>query len=154
MKRDEAIAVLRSHLDELRRLHVRSLALFGSVARDEADADSDVDLVVEFDATPALHGFLELKRRLESLLGRPVDLVTRASIPERKRARVEAEPRLYFEDALAAAEETLALTRGLDAAGFVANRAVYLAVERTLFVVGEALARVPPETRAEHPEIA
>lgn len=62
--------------------------------------------------------------------------------------------RLYFEDALAAAEEALALTRGLDAPAFVANRAVYLAVERTLFILGEALSRVTPEARRQHPEIA
>lgn len=73
MTRDEVVAVLRSHFDELRQLHVRSLALFGSVARNEACADSDVDLMVEFDSVPPLHLFFEVKRRLETLLGRPVD---------------------------------------------------------------------------------
>lgn len=92
MRRSHAIGLLQGNVDELlRRFHVRSLALFGSVARDEARDDSDVDLLVDFDETPDLHGFLELKSRLEALLGRPVDLITRASIPERKRLRVEAE---------------------------------------------------------------
>ena len=47
MKRDEAVAILTEHLDQLRRDHgVRHLSLFGSVARDEAGPDSDADLLV------------------------------------------------------------------------------------------------------------
>ena len=38
-----------AHREQLQKLGVKSLSLFGSVARDEADADSDVDLLVEFD---------------------------------------------------------------------------------------------------------
>ena len=91
MKRAVATRLLREQLDELRRYHVRSLALFGSVARDDARADSDVDILVDLDETPSLHAFLGLKARLEELLGRPVDLVTRGSIPARKRPRIEAE---------------------------------------------------------------
>ncbi len=60
---------------------------------------------------------------------------------------------LYLEDALAAAEEGAALAAGLDLDTFIANRAVYLAVERSLFIVGEALSHVPDETREAHPEI-
>ena len=91
MRRDTAIGLLRGHWGEIRRFSVRSLAIFGSVARDEARADSDVDILVEFSETPALHTFLELKRYLEGLLGCPVDVVTRAAIPARKQPRVEAE---------------------------------------------------------------
>jgi predicted nucleotidyltransferase len=50
MKRDEVIRVLREHRGELReQFGVKSLALFGSVARDEATGTSDVDLLVEFE---------------------------------------------------------------------------------------------------------
>ena len=91
MRRDFAIRVLRDHWEEIRRFQVRSLALFGSVARDEARADSDVDLLVEFDGSPSLHTFLELKRHLEAWLGCLVDLVTRGAIPPRKRPRIDAE---------------------------------------------------------------
>ena len=83
--------LLREHIEDLRRFHVRSLAIFGSVARDEARADSDVDILVDLDGTPTLHEFLQIKARLEEWLGRPVDLVTRGSVPARKRRRVEAE---------------------------------------------------------------
>jgi len=75
--------VLSDHRDELKRLGVRSLALFGSVARNEAGPTSDVDLLVEFDGrTMGLFGFLEIKEYLEGILGCPVDLVTRAAVIE------------------------------------------------------------------------
>ena len=85
MQRDEALRILAAHRDEIRALGVTSLALFGSVARDEAGPESDVDLLVELD--PAAHiglfRFVEIQLFLEDLLNRPVDLVTRASlVPE------------------------------------------------------------------------
>ncbi len=46
MRRDEVLAVLRAHKSDLERFGVRSLALFGSVARDEAGPDSDLDLLI------------------------------------------------------------------------------------------------------------
>lgn len=61
--------------------------------------------------------------------------------------------RVRIEDAIAAAEEAIAIVgiTGLDA--FLADRKSYLAAERLLFVLGEALARLPPELRDLHPEI-
>ena len=57
MKRDQALATLRIEKDRLSRDYgVKSLALFGSVARDEATAVSDVDLLVEFDRPTGLFG--------------------------------------------------------------------------------------------------
>jgi predicted nucleotidyltransferase len=91
MRRNEALAVLRAHIEDVRRYSVRSLALFGSVARDEATPSSDVDVLVEFAETPRWAAFLDLKEYLERLLGRPVDLVTRAALPPRKRARIDSE---------------------------------------------------------------
>ena len=46
MKREDAIAIIKCHEAELKELGVLSLALFGSTARDEASADSDVDVAV------------------------------------------------------------------------------------------------------------
>jgi len=48
MKRDEVLTILATHREQLEKLGVKSLSLFGSVARDEARFDSDVDLLVEF----------------------------------------------------------------------------------------------------------
>lgn len=75
--RNEVIARLQNAETEIRRLGVRRLALFGSIVRDEADADSDVDLLVEFDAdAKSFDAFLALCDLLETLLQRPVELVT------------------------------------------------------------------------------
>ncbi len=48
MKRDQVLAIVNAHQAELHNLGVKSLELFGSVARDEAHPDSDVDFLVEF----------------------------------------------------------------------------------------------------------
>lgn len=57
-----------------------SLELFGSVARGEAGAASDVDLLVEFSRTPDLLTFIELEERIKEALGRDVDLVPRRKL--------------------------------------------------------------------------
>lgn len=80
MRRADVLATLAAHKDELARFHVRSLALFGSVARDEAGPDSDVDLLVEFDETPGLIAFVQLEQLLSDLLGAKVDLVMRSAL--------------------------------------------------------------------------
>jgi predicted nucleotidyltransferase len=49
MRRAEALRIIASHEAELRARGVRSLSIFGSVARDQARPDSDVDLLVEMD---------------------------------------------------------------------------------------------------------
>ena len=70
---------------------VGSLSIFGSFARDEAREDSDVDVLVEFAQPVGLLQFIRLRRFLEGVLGRRVDLATAASLKERIRARVAAE---------------------------------------------------------------
>ena len=67
---------------------VKSLALFGSVARDEARPDSDVDLLVEFDRPVGLFAFIGLQQFLETLLGCKVDLGTPRSLKPRVKERV------------------------------------------------------------------
>ena len=62
--------------DDLRRMHVRSLAVFGSRARGEARADSDLDVLVEFSRPVGLIQFTELKDYLSATLEAEVDLVT------------------------------------------------------------------------------
>jgi predicted nucleotidyltransferase len=92
MTREEALAILRAHRDELRARHVKTLALFGSVARNEAGPDSDVDLLVEFDGSPVgLFAFSALQRYLADILGRRVDLATRKGLKPRLRERILAE---------------------------------------------------------------
>ena len=75
--------------DELDRLGVASLAVFGSVARGAAGPASDIDILVEFRDPATLAGFMELKSLLEEALGRRVDLVTCKALRERLRPTVE-----------------------------------------------------------------
>ncbi|WP_194863814.1 nucleotidyltransferase family protein [Alloalcanivorax profundimaris] len=90
--RAEALRVLRAHLPVLvREFDVRALALFGSVARDEASADSDVDILVTFDGPATSARYFGLQFYLEDLLGRPVDLVTDKAIRPELSPYVEAE---------------------------------------------------------------
>jgi predicted nucleotidyltransferase len=60
-----------------RRYHIRKLAFFGSVLREDFAPTSDVDVLVEFEPghVPGL-GFFAIERELSGLLGRPVDLNT------------------------------------------------------------------------------
>jgi predicted nucleotidyltransferase len=87
MSREEVIRSIREHLPDLKQFDVRSIAVFGSVARDEATADSDVDVLVEF-GRATFDGYMGLKFFLEDLLGRRVDVATPDSLKPRMRARV------------------------------------------------------------------
>ena len=80
MRQQEALAVLTSHQNTLKTFGVKSLMVFGSVARDEARKDSDVDLLVEFDRPVGLFTFVRLKRYLEEILESSVDLGTPDSL--------------------------------------------------------------------------
>ncbi|OKH20781.1 nucleotidyltransferase family protein [Chroogloeocystis siderophila] len=80
MKRDEVLAILLAHQTKLKDFNVKSLSLFGSVARDEASAESDVDLLVEFEQPVGLLTFVRLQRYLEKILECSVDLGTTDSL--------------------------------------------------------------------------
>ncbi len=89
MTRDKVLQILRGHLSVLNeRFGVRSLALFGSVARDEATAGSDVDVLVEFDQPIGLFELFALQDELEAILNCSVDVGTVDSLKPRIRAQV------------------------------------------------------------------
>ena len=80
-EKEELLAVLRTALPNLRqRWPIRSLALFGSVARGEATPASDLDILVEFERPVGLSAFIALEASLAGLTGRRVDLVSRAAL--------------------------------------------------------------------------
>jgi uncharacterized protein len=70
------------------QLGVKSLDLFGSVARDEAHLNSDVDFLVEFSKPSGLFQRLRVKHYLEDILECPVDLGTRTALREHLRKPV------------------------------------------------------------------
>ncbi len=91
MTREEVVRRLARSRPELTELGVRSLDLFGSVARGDAGATSDVDLLVDFDRPVGLFHFFRVQRRLEEILGCPVDLVMRDAVKRQLRERIFAE---------------------------------------------------------------
>ena len=92
MSKAELLVLLGGQRETLRRRYgVKSLAVFGSAARDTMSSTSDIDVLVEFDTPPGFDRYFDLKFFLEELLGRPVDLVTRGGLRNELRARVEAE---------------------------------------------------------------
>ena len=92
MKRTDAVQLLAAHRQQLRqRFGVTSLAIFGSTARNEATAASDVDVLVEFDRPTGLFDLIRLQFHLEELLGTQVDVGTVDGLKPRIRERVLAE---------------------------------------------------------------
>ena len=88
IKREEVLDILAARRSELQEMGVASLALCGSVARDEATDTSDVDLLVEFDRPVGLFHFARVRRRLSEILGSPVDLATRKALREEMREEI------------------------------------------------------------------
>ncbi len=81
MIREEVIKRLVAHRGELQAQGIRSLAIFGSVARGEADQSSDVDVMVELNRPIGLFGLSDLKHLIQLVLGvEKVDLITREGI--------------------------------------------------------------------------
>ncbi|MBI4579098.1 MAG: nucleotidyltransferase family protein [Planctomycetes bacterium] len=90
MTREEVLKRLDANKDKLKVFAVAGLAVFGSVARDQARTDSDVDILVEYqpDARVGLFAFVRLQRFLSELLGARVDLVTPAALREEMKDQI------------------------------------------------------------------
>jgi predicted nucleotidyltransferase len=86
--REEVRRHLSEQRGELAELGVRSLEIFGSVARGDAAPGSDVDLLVEFDRPIGLFHFFRVQRRLEQILGCRPDLVMRDAVRPQLRDRI------------------------------------------------------------------
>jgi predicted nucleotidyltransferase len=93
MTREEFFNRTAAHRPELVRAGVRRLGVFGSVARDEAGPESDVDILVEFEDVPDLLEFAALRERLAEILGRPVDVTAPQALRQHLRSRVLDEVR-------------------------------------------------------------
>jgi uncharacterized protein len=97
VEREAAIARLREHEAELRRLGVERLYLFGSTARDEAREDSDVDLFFDHpEGSIGLYELLDVKEAASRILGRKADIMTRRSLHRVLRDKIEASARQVF----------------------------------------------------------
>lgn len=92
-----AVERLRAHEDELRALGIRSLSVFGSIARGEVGPASDIDVAVRLDSTFARGGFEyfgkieRLRGQLTAILGRPVDVIEEPVEAERLQHAIDRE---------------------------------------------------------------
>ncbi len=91
MERSDAIARLRKHEAELKRLGVLHLYLFGSTARGDAREDSDVDLFFDYEQGKfGLFELMDVKDAAARILGRKTEIMTRDSLHRVLRERIEA----------------------------------------------------------------
>ena len=79
LTRTEVLETLRRHRPELERFAVKTIALFGSYAKDAQTDASDLDFVVEFSA-PTYDNFVDLEHFLEQLFDRRIDILTPAGV--------------------------------------------------------------------------
>lgn len=166
MRRDEALRLLAEHREELAGMGVASLDLFGSVLRDEAGSDSDVDLLVELDRPPEFTDFGNLQRHLEGIFGTKVDLVRPGALRPWLRERVLRDVRSNgrsgmpakdwtgrVEDILDAAAKIERYTEGMTFEAFAVDDRTADAVTRNIGITGEAARHVPEEARSRYPAI-
>ena len=174
LTRDEALAILREHREELReRFGVTELALFGSTVRNEARPDSDIDLLAEFAGECTWEHRDQAKRFIEDLFGRKVDLINSPDLFEKVRPWVEREqltvfdpPKhwslpipiekrwdMYVDDMLKYGRLSLEFTRGLSMEDVVTNDEKYMATLHALQTIGEAANKIPNEVYSRHPHI-
>ena len=93
MNANQIIDRIQDRQEQLDAFCVRSLALFGSIARGEEHVDSDVDILVAFEGPVTFDQYIDLTLFLEDLLGRRADLVTEQGLREALRPTVERELR-------------------------------------------------------------
>lgn len=102
MDRDRALALLRAHEAELRQVGIASICLFGSTARGEAIAESDIDVAVRLRPETKQVGFRyfgqidTIRELIEDLFDRPVDIVVEPVRKERLRRAIERDAALAF----------------------------------------------------------
>jgi hypothetical protein len=88
--REKVLRVLAKHKPELARMGVRSIGLFGSAARGESDASSDLDFLVEFDRK-SFDAYMDVKEFLEELFGCKADLVIAENLKPRLKPTILGE---------------------------------------------------------------
>jgi predicted nucleotidyltransferase len=98
MKRSEALRKLRSQAGALKALGATALYLFGSTARNKANAESDIDLFLDYDPRGrfSVLDLVAAKRLLEKGLGVEVDVTTRKGLHPLIRKKIEAEAMRVF----------------------------------------------------------
>ena len=87
LDRDDIATILREQMI-LSRFGIKSLFLFGSVARNEATQESDLDFIVDFDGTITFDRYMDLKIFLEDLFGKRIDLAIEDTLKPQIRQKI------------------------------------------------------------------
>ena len=175
--------IVTEEKDEIRRQYKAKVkGIFGSHVRGEAHADSDIDLLVDFDEGTTLFDMIGLEQFLEDKLGCKVDVVPRSALRKELRASVFNEMihfetrtgdlaerpsrlplkrnntfmrdyRLYLKDILAAMLDAQEFVEGMNFDAFAADDKTASAVVRKLEIVGEATKNVPETIRQKYPQV-
>ena len=91
-QKNDVLQRLREHQRELLDYGVRKIGIFGSFVRGEQQADSDVDLLIEFrEGSKNFDNFMNLSFLLEDVMSRKVELITPESLSPYIRPHVERE---------------------------------------------------------------
>lgn len=174
--------IVTEEKDEIRRQYKAQIkAVFGSYARGDFHADSDLDLLVDFDKGVNLFDMIGLEQFLEDKLGCKVDVVSPDSLREELRPSVFGEMisfemdtedftecqsrrcvetdeppmrhyRLYLKDIFEAMDAAHGFVEGIDFEAFVADDKTASAVVRKLEIIGEATKSVPETIRQKYPQ--
>lgn len=92
MNKADTLKRIQAHKPYLKReFGVTELAMFGSVVRDDANAESDIDILVSFDGPATSKRYFGVQFYLEDLLQSPVDLVTDKALRPELRSHIERE---------------------------------------------------------------
>ena len=90
MQHTNLLSLLTKNREEIvRRFGIKKLGIFGSAARNEMHAGSDIDVLVEFQALPTFDAYMDLKFYLENLFHTSVDLVIEDTVKPRMRPLIE-----------------------------------------------------------------
>ncbi|MEO8210264.1 MAG: nucleotidyltransferase family protein [bacterium] len=96
MKRDKS-KIYNEIISFLKERKARKIAVFGSYVRDEETADSDIDIIVEFNDRKSLLDFVGMERELSENIGVKVDLLTEQSISPNLIDRVREEMKIIYQ---------------------------------------------------------
>ena len=179
LTRDEALRLLKAHEPEIRAQGVTRLAVFGSTARNEARADSDVDVLVDIDWRRefSLFDWAGLELTLRDLLGRDVEVAMRRSLKQFAKDAILAEAvevfpdlgrrsnedervdrpahkaRQHLQDIIDAIAEIERFVAGQSYNDYLASALLRRGVERDIEIISEASLRIPGDLVARHPQI-
>ncbi|OPX70776.1 MAG: Nucleotidyltransferase domain protein [Methanoregulaceae archaeon PtaB.Bin108] len=155
--REGVMLALNAKFAVIRKLYgVKKIGLFGSVARGEERAQSDIDIEVEFETgMDTYQNFIGLSLYLDEILGRPVDLVMSRVLASYLRPELGAEfaalsrDQVYLNQILDEIAYLSHRTHGMTARDFQKDETLKRAVLRSMEVIGEAAGRISDQCRRD-----